>query len=336
MKLITNKGPFESFAALRYAFKDACGTDKAFYRELLKYAGEGEWDPNLLHASEVGYCPRMQMLRLSGAPAKVQAMATKAAEGQMFAFGYFAHYWTYAAMEWAGILTGFEQNVFEPPWSGSFDAMFLPDVNDPREWLWGGKTTRPNAKNYTESLPKTAHCLQEGTYGTKVVVEGAVIEYIDRGGSKPAIECVLNRQALDTWSERALIRMNDNEDWKMSRLLGELPPILEEMFVAHYRKNRNQPDKDIIAATWNCSWECGYCKYNHTAMPKSSSDKFPPTLSSSPCQPHWHAPIYLKKYTKKTGWVYIEQTTVNERAIDAFLAAQPQTVPVVGGQDEDE
>jgi len=314
MKLITNKGPFSTFAELRFAYLKS-GEDMGLDP---KHVGSDEWDAGLLHASEVGYCPRMQCLRLGGAEKQVQANLTAANEALMFWVAYRIHYVTYEAMQWSGILCGHEVALFEEPWAGRADALFRPDIDDPQEWLYDCKTVRPNAMKYTESFPKEAHCLQLGAYASKVAAFDGVIEYVDRGGSNPPIECVIS---LEPWVVRAMIRMNDIEDWTHR---DELPPILEETFVPHYRKARGKDWKELVSITLDASWECSYCLAHHTDMEGR-------TLTTSPCQPHNHKPLEVGK-KEKGSWSF--PVARHHSGVLALLESLDPTLPLVGGQDE--
>ena len=339
MKLITEKGEFESFAELRYGFMQQ---NKAAIP-----VSTDEWESTTLHASEVGYCSRATMLRICGAPPKTQANLTQANEALMFAMGYFAHYLTYAAMEWAGILVASEESLLAEPWSGRCDAIFLPDCTHPeQEVLYDAKTTRPNAFKYADSFPKEQHCLQLGAYGTSArctdILFG-VIEYIDRGGSNPPVECHVN---LLEWAPRAQALMDEREalyrecvgkDWKDA----PLPPVLAEEYVPHYRKAPGQDYKDLKSVTYECSWECGYCKMHHTNVDDS-------TRPESPCKPPNHAPIEIAKVLPQKqggGWSFagaaMEATGARPAVegmrmagIQNVIAAFTPRVPVVGGEPE--
>lgn len=332
MNLHTTQGDFKSFAELRYAFMQQ---NKAAIP-----VPTDEWESTTLHASEVGYCPRATMLRICGAPPKVQNNLTKANEALMFAMGYFAHYLTYAAMEWAGILVASEESLLDLPWSGRCDAIFLPDYEKPEdEWLYDAKTTRPNAFKYSESFPKEPHCLQVGAYATSLRCRFAngVIEYIDRGGSNPPVECVIN---LLEWAPKAQALMDEREamyhecvgkDWKDA----PLPPVLEEGFVPHYRKARGEEWKDLKSVTYDAPWQCSWCQMHHT----NTDDT---TRPESPCKPPNHAPIEVAKVrTQKEGggWAYTaagvaQAVKMDVTGIQQVIASFTPRVPVIGGEDE--
>ena len=328
MKLITEKGEFDSFAELRYAF---IKQNKAAIP-----VSTDEWESTTLHASEVGYCPRATMLRICGAPPKVQANLTQANEALLFAIAYFAHYLTYEAMKWAGILVASEEPLLDGLWSGRCDAIFLPDCAHPeQEMLYDAKTTRPNAFKYADSFPKEQHCLQLGAYGTSrrcTDILFAVIEYIDRGGSNPPVECHIN---LLEWTPKAQAKMDEREamyhecagkDWQDA----PLPPVLAESYVPHYRKARGMEYKDLKSVTWECSWECSWCKLHHTHIDGS-------TRPDSPCKPPNHAPVEVAKMrTQKegSGWGVSAGAGMDVRGIQQVIATFTPRVPVVGGDEE--
>jgi hypothetical protein len=261
----------------------------------------------------------MQMLRISGAPKKVQANLTKANESVMFWVANRLHYLSFEAMEWAGILVDHELSLMSDPWAGRCDAIFKPDVDEAAKVLYDMKTVRGAAMKYSESFPKEAHCLQLGAYATKVDVRVGVIEYVDRSGSMPPIECVVN---LDEWKEKAQERMTALEAHLAA--MPELPPVLPEQFVAHYAKKRNQPYKELTSVTYDTSWECGYCAWHHTDM----EDR---TLTTSPCKPPNHKPILCAK-RERGVWTFPNPVA----GLEGFLEAQEKTVPIIGGQLDEE
>lgn len=313
MKYQTHKGEFETLQEMRYGYLqsgEAMHIDPG-------HAEANEWERDKLHASEVGYCPRMQMLRISGAEVKPQANLTKANEAVMFWTANRLHYLAFEAMEWAGVLDECEVSLMSAPWAGRADAILFPNIEQSSKVLYDMKTVRGNAMKYTESFPKEAHCLQLGAYATKADCRVGIIEYVDRSGSMPPIECVV---VLDEWKERAKHRMDLLQD--QLEALPDLPPTLPEQFVAHYTKKRNQPYKELTSVTYDCSWECSYCSFHHT-------DTEGRTSSNSPCKPPNHAPVLCAK-REKGSWVYPKM----EAGLEEFLASHEKTIPVVGGQDE--
>lgn len=313
MEYMTHKGEFATLQEMRYAYLTS-GLDMCIDPG---HSEANEWDRSLLHASEVGYCPRMQMLRISGAPEKPQANLTRANEAVMFWTANRLHYLAFEAMEWAGVLDECEVSLMSPPWAGRADAILRPDVGEEETILYDMKTVRGNAMKYSESFPKEAHCLQLGAYATKAKPKMGIIEYVDRSGSMPPIECVID---LEPWREKAAVRMAQMEDALAA--MPDLPPTLPESFVAHFTKRRGQPYKDLTSVTYDCSWECGYCSFHHTDVTgKTSSD--------SPCKPPNHSPILCMKM-EKGSWRTLELRP----GLEEFLAAQVKTLPIIGGQDE--
>jgi hypothetical protein len=324
MNYVTKKGTFPTLQEMRYAYLEADGPvpnlDPGHH-------AANAWDSTLLHASEVGYCQRRQMLRLSGAPPAIQANLTKANEQVMFWVANRLHGLAYSAMEWAGILIDHEASLMEPPWAGRADAIFRPDVNEEEAWLYDMKTVRPNAMKYSESFPKPAHCLQLGAYGSSLPhISKGIIEVVDRGGSNPPIECVIN---LGPWVAEASALMAETEGW-MGK--DELPPMLQEGFVPHYRKAPGQDYKDLKSVTYECSWECGFCEMHHTNPDDT-------TRPESPCKPPNHAPVEVAKVrTQKEGggWAYNAGMAagMNVTGIQQVIATFTPRVPVFGGEEE--
>jgi hypothetical protein len=317
----TDKGEFATLAELRFAYLKS----GEHIRLDPGHTGMDEWQPDKLHASQVGYCPRMQMYRFQGAPKKVQANLTQANEALMFWIAYRIHYLTYEAFEWAGILKGYEVSLMDGLWAGRADAIITPDGED--EWLYDCKTTRPNAFKYSESFPKKEACLQLGSYGTaRPEVKKGIVEYVDRGGSNIPIECVID---LAEWHEPALSRMSLLE--QALEALPDLPPMLEESFVPHYRKAPKQDYKDLKSVTLECSWECGYCDWHHTNPDDT-------TRPESPCKPPNHPPIEVAKVrTQKEGggWAFSAGAAgMSVSGIQQVIATFTPRVPVIGGDEE--
>lgn len=332
MRLVTKKGTFDSFATLRGAYINS-KVDMALDP---KHADPKEWADDKLHASEVGYCPRMQMLRLVGAPRKIKLALTQAMDDYMWWVGYRTHYLTYEAMDWAGILFSHETQLFDGLWAGSCDALFYPDVNQDELMGYDCKTTRPKGYNFAYEVPKEAHVLQVSTYGIKLPrVPNWVIEYIYFGSTKPPIECLVT---VTDYQDAVLGRMLSLEAYRKAALEnpGDLPPVLTERFVPKYRKDNGQQTKSLVGISYSCSWECGYCDWHHTYPPKDENDKFPPTREDSPCKPPWHEPLELLNITKKYGYRYPNQCPAGDAALAQFLDSQLKTVPIVGGQEDEE
>jgi len=333
MLLITEKGEYESFAELRADYilsQEDMALDP-------KHIQAKPWGDSLLHASDLGACPRKAMLRLLETPHKIQSSLTMANNQLMWWMGYRVHYLTYEAMDWAGILHSHERDLFDPPWSGSYDALFWPDFRD-KDRLMGYdcKTTRPKGYNYAYSFPKEPHVIQVSGYGLKTpAVREWVIEYVYFGSTKPPVICVVNAdehedKVLDAISglELAKARMVDDPE--------ELPPVMPEKLVAHYRKNPKQEDRSLVSVTYDCNWQCGYCPYVHTVPPKNDDDHYPAILPDSPCKPPWHEPLQVMKITKKRGVEYPAECPAGEDAVLAFYDSQLKTVPIIGGQDEED
>lgn len=320
----TTRGDFPTLAEIRHAYLKS-GEDAKLDP---KHVGANEWESNLLHASEVSFCPRATCLRILGAPKKTQGALTAANEALMFWVAYRIHYLTYEALDWAGMLVAHELSVMNKPWAGRVDAVIRPNVDEERTILFDAKTVRPGAFRYTEGFPKDDHCIQMGVYGTVRPETEALVEYIDRGGSNPPIECLFQ---LDGWSGKAQVKMTDLEGWYQGLEGHELPtaplpPVLPESFTPHYRKVKNKPVKKLTSVTHECAWQCSYCDFHHTD-PTSGQ-----TLIVSPCQPNNHEPVEIaKKLPQKDGggWKF----SVPERLSDEFedwIGAQPKNLPMDG------
>jgi hypothetical protein len=316
----TLKGDFPTLAELRHAYLKS-GEDMGLDP---KHAGQDDWESDRLHASEVSFCPRATCLRIMGAPKKTQGALTAANEALMFWVAYRLHYVTYEAMQWAGILVAHELSVLEPPWAGRVDAIIRPNVDEEGTVLYDAKTVRPNAFKFSEQFPKEDNCIQIGVYATVRPENEAIIEYIDRGGSNPPVEC---RFALDTWRHEAQPRMDALEVWYKgveghTLKTATLPPILPEKFTAHWRKASGQPRKELTSVTFDCPWQCSYCDYHHTDPTTGN------TLMGSPCIPSNHPVLEVaKKLPKKDGggWTYSVPEGLAGR-FESWFAGQPQAI----------
>lgn len=327
MRYITREGTFDTLAELRAAYlrsKEDMKLDP-------KHAGAAEWASDTLHISELGYCSRMQMLRLSGAKPKVKNSLTAANDEFMWWFGNRCQWLSYEAMDWAGILHSCEQSVYDPPWSGRYDALFYPDYRSEELVGFDQKTTRPKAYAYAYSYPKESHILQVTGYSLKVKPKRWLIEYVFFGSTKPPVECWVDTREHEG---RVLKRMAELEQMREALFDAfEVPDVLPEILTAHYRKAQGRDEKYLNRISAGCSWECSYCDMLHTFPPKDDNDKYPPIRSESPCHPAWHAPKDLA--TMKGGkWTYLTESESERDMVEAFIAAQPRTVAIVGGQDE--
>ena len=123
MLLTTEQGEFDSFQRLRGAYVEAMHEDLS---GVFAFSARGTtWEQTKLHFSEIGQCPRRQLMRLSEHYAG-RSYATQPKtrsqldnDAMMFASSNFLHWLTYAAAEWAGILVSYERRLIESDlWTG--------------------------------------------------------------------------------------------------------------------------------------------------------------------------------------------------------------------------
>jgi len=283
----TKQGEFESFATLRKAYVD---TREGKTLGIEPYTRAHTFEPQKLHLSKLGACPRQQMYDILGTEKKRESASRQANDALMFTIGYFVHYLTYAALDWGGILESFEEPIegLEEPWTGRYDAI----INITGEQhLWSGKTTRPNAfkGNYRYSYPKLSHKLQEGGYlGYLDGVAGSVIEYIDRGGANsPLTYYVSSKHAVNP----ARLYMQRIEE--CYEALPELPDMRPRELTPHYRKRTNLNAYDLDYINEEYCWECGWCPYLYGRQDKKT--KVWQIAGASPCKPDMRPP-------EKVGW----------------------------------
>ena len=295
--IITDKGDFPGFQHLRAAFIAA-------YRgnpPIAGYWNTDVWRDDTLHISELGRCPRMQMLRLQGAPKKVRSWDALSNEALMFWQGNMIHALTVGAMDWAGILKGYEQNLPDLPegWTGHYDAIW-EDRDTQIDIAWDGKTVRSNNFNYWYSWPKLKDRLQmQGYLRFLPTVHYGQVEYIDRGGSNPpqVKDIVSDRKTVDETMQRL-------NNWR-SIMDDELPPKLEPEFSLTYRKVTNEPLHLISGIYYGPQWECEWCDYLHGVQDKKTKHWtiFPETA----CNPEMPDKVQVAKVLKHgTEWLLPE------------------------------
>lgn len=278
MLLASDKGEWESFQVLRYAYLRS--TDgKRHWLDPGPF-DQDDWNPDKLHASDVGACPRAVAYRLLGTPEKPRSRASAANRQVMFWAGYRLHYLTYSALNWAGLLLSHETRVPMPNgWTGAFDATFKPTL-DSETMLYGMKTVLPNAlkHGYDWDYPKTKDCLQEGVYGLYLpYLKRAAEEYSDRAGSNTPKICEFD---LAPWSAKATEVMASLED--VRDRLPELPELLSPVLAPSYWKKRKLNAYYLKSLSYQADWRCGYCDYHLT----KKVDGFGVTQSDSVCKPY--------------------------------------------------
>jgi hypothetical protein len=288
------QGEFTSFATLRAAYIES---RRGKHLDMDRYSRDLPWAPEKLHLSDLGMCPRMQMLRILGTEKKYETPGKAANDALMFALGYFVHHLSYAAFDWAGMLIDFEGLVPElpEPWTGHYDAL-LTDEEAGIEYLWSGKTTRPNAfkSGYRYSFPKGNHRLQDGGYLAHLEgVRGAVIEYIDRGGTNTPLTYWVPRKPVTAEALAFMSRMEECYD-----LLPELPDMLPRELVPHYRKRNNQDIYDLDWVGEEQSWQCGWCDYLYASQDRKTKEW--QIAATSPCKPDMRPPEKVAWHEGKT------------------------------------
>jgi hypothetical protein len=290
MKYLTNRGEFATLQLLRAAYLDAPDWQK-FWIDA-RTITEQPWTKGLLHASDVGGCPRATMYRLLDTPEKPRGEKSKANRKVMFWAGYHFHYLTYSALSWAGILLYHEEPVKLPDgWTGTLDAEIVPLESD--TFVFDEKTVMPNTLNYGYDLPKLPNCLQLTVYGDAVDNLNGLLEYTDRAGSNDPRECPVDLSEYVEAKNTIMKTLETQRD-----MLPELPPELEQVYVPHYTRDKSDPDwmvmKTIAVET---PWNCGYCDYHLTreesrVNPASGRmKKYSWTQPESTCHPHNVPPV---------------------------------------------
>ena len=317
MKYLSKRGEFDSLQQLRAAYlKSSDG--EPFWLDRGPF-GQHDWKPDVLHASELGGCPRAVAYRLLKTPEKPRSASSEANRTIMFHAGNSFHNLTFSALKWAGLLDAHEIAVkLAQGWTGRADALFTPNHEVDEVCLYDLKTVLPAALKYSYDMPKEKDCLQLGCYASVLECPKGIIEYADRAGSNTPKECEID---LAKWSARAVAKMTVMEAARDN--LPELPETLPQTYSASYSKGEGGR---MWLSTVNLvtPWMCGYCDYHLTKKesrinPNSGrSYKYGWTQKDSTCHPVNLPPLTVA--TWKNG--SLVNVKGDEDAIVAWMADQ--------------
>lgn len=288
--IVTDQGEFSNFAELRFAYLLAMNGNPS----IQQYFRQDEWNKNTLHISELGKCPRKQMLRLMGAAERPRTIAALANDELMFWQGNIIHALTVGACDWAGIMLSYEESLPNLPdgWSGHYDLIWN-DRSCGAVTCWDGKTVRPNAFNWWYTWPKPEeraqmkgylHFLTEAHYGE--------IEHIDRGGSNPPRISTIIRD--DHWVEKQMHWL-ENLRAELSNY-GTLPDPLDWDYDLSYRKVTNENLYLINKIWYKPNWQCEWCDYLHGYKDKKTGQWW--ISDESPCKPDLRPSEEVAKVSK--------------------------------------
>jgi hypothetical protein len=305
MKFSSDKGEWDSLQIMRDEYLNSQDGEK-FWLDPNPFS-QDKWNPDAIHASDVGGCPRAAMYRLRGEPEKPRSAKSKANRTVMFWAAYRFHFLGYSALNWAGLLMGHELDVGMPEgWAGRADAL-IQVTPDSEPILYDMKTVLPNAlKKYRWDHPKDKNCMQVYEYGKQLGIHKALIEYTDRAGSERPELCEID---LDEWADEATYRELELESYRDH--LPELPPILEPVLKGSYWKVRNINRRDVKSVSYGPSFECSYCNY-HLHLKDSG------TQASSSCHPYFKPPEVVAEF--KQGRL-IRCTKGHEDGVAAWLGS---------------
>jgi len=316
----TDKGAFSGFNTLRKAYLDAFHGNPP----IEKYFNVDEWSDKTLHISELGKCPRMQMLRLLGAPKKKRSEEATANDDLMFYQGNMIHALSVGACDWSGILVSYEQGLPGLPdgWSGHYDliyddrAAYTTPVRD-------FKTVRQNAFEWAYEWPKPEEQAQiRGYIRFLPDVEYGEVEHIDRGGANPPQ--VHRVDANNAWVDARIAQLND---WREQidgavwgpEVLDYLPPVLERNFKITYRKMPGELLHKWANIWYQNNWQCGWCDYLHGKENKKTGEWW--IHPDSPCKPDMQPKVLIAKNIK--GRLQLESGTESDRlALQTWLEGQ--------------
>ena len=321
MKYTSERGEFASLQQLRAAYL-ASSDGAKYWLDPTPFAPE-EWEPDTLHASDIGSCPRKVAYRLSHAPQKPRSSSSEANRAIMFWAGYRLHYLTYSALEWADLLLCHEQPVdFPKDWGGRLDAIIFPDHTHPEnKVLYDMKTVLPNALKYSYDMPKAKDCLQIGSYALfrPDNIQDGVIEYCDRAGSNTPKECEV--MLGHVWPLKASDLMKTLEAARDG--LPDLPDTLPQTYAPHFKWDGSRMNLDSIDLV--TPWDCGYCDYHLTRKEKrlnpvtKRQKEYGWTCADSLCKPVNAPPVQVATYNN--GELF-SVTTGHEKPIVEWMATQ--------------
>ena len=255
MKYTSRRGVYDSMQILVAAYLES--NDGGDYELSSSPFCRNEWEPDMLHASEIGGCPRAVAYRLSHAPEKPRGKASAANRTVMFNTAYFFHYGRYSALSWAGLLESHETTVPLPDgWTGRYDAIFKPDYREERTILYDLKSVLPAALKYSYSFPKPKDCWQLAVYAEALGMSEAMCEYADRAGGVSPVECVIDPREYYGDVQQRMRMMEAARDG-----LPELPPTLSPVLDGHYTKRRGQPFRELTSIDIKTDYRCNYCDY---------------------------------------------------------------------------
>jgi len=305
MKYVSERGEFDSMQILVAAYLGS--RDGGAYELSSSPFCRNEWEPDVLHASEVGSCPRAVAYRLSHEEEKPRGQASAANRAVMFDAAYFFHYRRYSSLNWAGLLVGHEEPVPLPDgWTGRYDAIFKPDYREERTILYDLKSVLPNALKYSYDMPKEKDGCQLCVYANALDMKEAMVEYADRAGSVTPLECPINP---DDYLKQTMAAMAALE--KARDELPYLPEILPPVYVGSYWKRRGANYRDLKTVSYQPDWRCSYCAY-HLHLKDTG------THSESSCKPYFKPPEVVAEF--KQGRL-IRVTKGHEDAVDKWLGS---------------
>lgn len=297
MKLVSERGEFSDFQALRAAYLEAPDA-REFWHDPLPLL-QGEWEPGRIHASDAGACPRAVMYRLLGTPEKPRSKSSANNRRVMFWAGYALHALTYSALDWAGLLVEAERIVTLPfGISARCDALFRPDYQSADVWLYDCKTVLPNALKYGD-MPKEKDCLQLGAYALdpSLPILSAVVEYVDRAGSNSPQMYEVNVDEWNPLAKKRLSLLHEMADAAVT--VGLLPETTPAVYSGHYSWDGQRMALDTI--DYGPDWRCGYCDYHLTVKEKRKNPnsgrmkEWGWTHKDSTCRPYNLPPLSVAK-----------------------------------------
>lgn len=319
---VSDRGTFATLQLLRAAYLHSHDGEK-YWLDPTPFGGD-EWDPETLHISELGACPRAIAYRLTGTPVKPRGKAAAANREIMFWSGYRLHYLTYSALNWAGLLVDHEIPAVLPDgWSGRADALIRPNQHADRIIGYDMKTVLPNALKYAWDMPKEKDCLQVGGYAFASLFGPAVIEYADRAGSNTPKECEVDAGA---WAKRVPAIMKRLEEVRDN--VPELPPMLPQAYVGHFKEADNAGTLDTV--TLETEWRCGYCDYHLTKQERRFNPqtkrmkKYGWTQNESTCKPINEPPRVVCQWNGGDP----KTTSGHESGVEAWLDSHPKSYEI--------
>ena len=214
-----------------------------------------DWNVDLIHASDLGKCPRKMSHRIHHSPAVDKSMGEQDSELRQFYVANIIHNLVYNAFAWDDRLVEFEIDL--TPWlpdgmTGTADGVW--ENFDGEYEAFDAKSLHPNWRSYLKSYPKADNVAQLSLYYYGLKKRSNVIDkqvarcrmyYVGRGDKTRGLECPFDpdpdllRRQID---ELVIARDSDPFD------LPTIPKVIKKT------GGDVRMTKIELVPDWNCEW----------------------------------------------------------------------------------